>query len=181
MHFFRHTMQTVLHINGMYKSEGNVRSPLGIIPLSHMIKCRQGSTQPKLGSMNMVFFSLCTCLQWQWLRHRTRQKPLMSNLQLVEQLTNYSDSERASSLSGPVHNQSPHSLSYPFVTVVRLNLLMRMECIFLYSLAISKFYLLLLVSYVTSWNSAEINIMSVVCLSLSTLHVAGTGLSSFIY
>ena len=67
-----------------------------------------------------------------------------------EQLTSYSDSEQESSLGGPVHNQSPHSLSYPFVTVVHLNLLMRMVCIFLYSLAISKFYLLLLVSYVTS-------------------------------
>jgi len=91
-----------------------------------------------------------TCLQIDWLMmHRTSQNS-MSNLQLVEHLTRYSDSERESSLSGPVHYRSPHQLSYPIVTVVQLNLLMRMECIFLYSLAISQFYLLLLVSNVTS-------------------------------
>ena len=93
------------------------------------------------------------------------QKPLMSNLQLVRHLTSYSDSESESSLSGPVLNQSPHWLSYPIVTVVHLNLLIRMECIFLYSLAFSQFYLLLLVSNVTSCNCAEANRLSVVCLS----------------
>ena len=84
---------------------------------------------------------------------------------VVKHLTSYSDSQRESSHSGRVHNRSLHWLSYPIVTVVHLNLLIRMECIFLYSLAFSQFYLLLLVSNVTSCNCAEANRMSVVCLS----------------
>jgi hypothetical protein len=91
-----------------------------------------------------------TCLQRGQLRHRTSQKPLMSNLQLVEHLTSYSDSERESNIIGPVHKKSLHWLSYPLVTVAYLILLMRMECIILYSLAFSQFYLLSLVSTVTS-------------------------------
>jgi hypothetical protein len=97
-----------------------------------------------------------TCLQIDWrMMHRTSQKPLMSNLQLIEHLTSYSDSEWESSLSGPVRNQSLHWLNFPFVTVVHLILVMVMECVFLYFVAISQFYLFLIVWNVTAWISAE--------------------------
>jgi hypothetical protein len=50
-----------------------------------------------------------TYLQIDWIMmQRSSQKPLMSNLQLIEQFTSYSDSERESSLSGPVRNQLLH-------------------------------------------------------------------------
>jgi len=41
-------------------------------------------------------------------KSRNSQKPLMSNLKLAEHLTSYSDSDRESSVSGPVHNRSIH-------------------------------------------------------------------------
>ena len=172
---------TRLYSNVMYKSEDNVRSSVHHTIKSYdKMQAGLHTFQTEQYEHDGVLLKPCSCLPRGCLMHRYSQKPLVSNLQLVKHLTSYSDPERESSTSGPVHDSSPHWLSYPFVTVVHLNLLMRLECIFLYSLAISQFYLLLLVSNVTSWNSAEINITSVVRLSLSTLHVTGTWLLSII-
>jgi hypothetical protein len=71
----------------MYTSEGNVRSSLHIIPLSHMIKCRQGSTHSKPGRMNTnVFFPrlVSGCNGAGWGTETVRS--LMSNLQILKTL-----------------------------------------------------------------------------------------------
>jgi hypothetical protein len=64
---------------------------------------------------------------------------LMYNLQIFKHLTCYTDSEWESNLNGLLHYKSLHWLCYLFVTVAHLTLLIRMECISLYSLAFSCF------------------------------------------
>jgi hypothetical protein len=118
----------------------NFCASLHIIPLSHMRKCRQDFMHSNVGSMNMmVLFTLCTCFAKRLTENRISREPLISSLQILKHLSSCTDSEWESNLNGPVHNWPLHWLSYPFVTVAHFILLIRLESIHLYSLAISHF------------------------------------------
>ena len=144
VHFIRHAADNVTDV--IYASEGTVRSSLCITEHHTIVIWENAGRAPHIPNWAVWpwwFSSHSLYLFAKRLADAQNQSGASDIQSTTGQLTNYSNSERESNFRGQVHNRSIHWMSYPLVSVVYLILLMRRECIFVYYMAFSQFYLLL--------------------------------------